>query len=78
MYPEKKVGLIVDEWGTWCDVEPGTNPCLLYQQNTMRDALVAAITLNIFNRHRALSKIIILIHISNQNLTLHLPCQSSS
>ena len=49
--PEKKVGLIVDEWGTWCDVEPGTNPCLLYQQNTMRDALVAAITLNIFNRH---------------------------
>lgn len=49
--PKKKVGLIVDEWGTWCDVEPGTNPCLLYQQNTMRDALVAAITLNIFNCH---------------------------
>jgi len=48
---EKRVGLIVDEWGTWYDVEPGTNPGFLYQQNTMRDALVAAITLNIFNRH---------------------------
>jgi alpha-N-arabinofuranosidase len=43
--------MIVDEWGTWHDVEPGTNPGFLYQQNTMRDALVAAITLDIFNRH---------------------------
>lgn len=49
--PEHRVGLIVDEWGTWYDVEPGTNPGFLYQQNTMRDALVAAITLNIFNKH---------------------------
>ena len=49
--PKKRVGLIVDEWGTWYQVEPGTNPGFLYQQNTMRDALVAAITLNIFNRH---------------------------
>lgn len=49
--PEKKVGLIVDEWGTWFDVEPGTNPGFLYQQNTLRDALVAGITLNIFNQH---------------------------
>lgn len=49
--PEKKVGLIVDEWGAWYDVEEGTNPGFLYQQNTMRDALVAAITLNIFNKH---------------------------
>jgi len=49
--PEKRVGMIVDEWGTWHDVEPGTNPGFLYQQNTMRDALVAAITLNIFNSH---------------------------
>ena len=49
--PEKKVGLIVDEWGTWFEVEPGTNPGFLYQQNTMRDALVACITLNIFNKH---------------------------
>lgn len=49
--PEKKVGLIVDEWGCWFDVEPGTNPGFLYQQNTMRDALVAGVTLNIFNKH---------------------------
>ena len=49
--PEKKIGLIVDEWGTWFDVEPGTNPGFLYQQNTIRDALVAGITLNIFNKH---------------------------
>lgn len=49
--PEKKIGLIVDEWGTWYDVEPGTNPGFLYQQSTMRDAMVAALTLNIFNRH---------------------------
>jgi alpha-L-arabinofuranosidase len=49
--PEKRVGLIVDEWGTWFDVEPGTNPGFLYQQNTMRDALVAAIHFNIFNNH---------------------------
>ena len=49
--PERKVGLIVDEWGTWYDVEPGTNPGFLYQQNTMRDAIVAAINLNIFNAH---------------------------
>lgn len=49
--PEHKVGLIVDEWGTWHNVEPGTNPGFLYQQNTMRDAMVAALTLNIFNSH---------------------------
>jgi len=49
--PEKKVALIVDEWGTWHDVEPGTNRGFLYQQNTMRDALVAAVNLNIFNNH---------------------------
>ncbi len=49
--PEKRVGLIVDEWGTWFDVEEGTNPGFLYQQNTMRDAMVAGLTLNIFNKH---------------------------
>ena len=49
--PEKRVGLIVDEWGTWHNVEPGTNPGFLYQQNTIRDALVAGLTLNIFNEH---------------------------
>ncbi len=49
--PQRWVKLIVDEWGTWYDVEPGTNPGFLYQQNTMRDAVVAALTLNIFNKH---------------------------
>lgn len=49
--PDKKIGMIVDEWGTWYTVEPGTNPGFLYQQNTMRDALVAGVTLNIFNKH---------------------------
>ncbi len=49
--PEKRVGLIVDEWGTWYDVEEGTNPGFLYQQSTVRDALVAGLTLNIFNKH---------------------------
>ena len=47
----KRVGLIVDEWGTWYQVEPGTNPGFLYQQNTLRDALVAGINLNLFNNH---------------------------
>jgi alpha-N-arabinofuranosidase len=51
--PERQVGLVVDEWGTWYAVEPGTNPGFLYQQNSMRDALVAGLTLNIFNRHCA-------------------------
>ncbi|MBR5916492.1 MAG: alpha-N-arabinofuranosidase [Lachnospiraceae bacterium] len=49
--PEKQIGLMVDEWGTWYDVEEGTNPGFLYQQNTIRDALVAGINLNIFNKH---------------------------
>ncbi|ADQ18175.1 alpha-L-arabinofuranosidase domain protein [Leadbetterella byssophila DSM 17132] len=49
--PEKKVALIVDEWGGWYEVEPGTNPGFLYQQNTMRDAMIAGMTLNIFNNH---------------------------
>ena len=49
--PEGNVALIVDEWGTWFDVEEGTNPGFLYQQNTMRDAMVAALSMNIFNRH---------------------------
>jgi len=49
--PEKKIGMMIDEWGCWHDVEPGTNPGFLYQQNTMRDALTAGLTLNIFNKH---------------------------
>ena len=52
LYDEnKRVGLIVDEWGTWYQVEPGTNPGFLYQQNTLRDAIVTAINLNLFNNH---------------------------
>jgi alpha-N-arabinofuranosidase len=49
--PEKRVGLIVDEWGNWYKVEPGTNPSFLYQQSSLRDALTAGLTLNIFNLH---------------------------
>jgi alpha-N-arabinofuranosidase len=49
--PGKRVALVVDEWGAWHAVEPGTNPGFLYQQNTLRDALVAGVTLNIFNNH---------------------------
>ncbi|MBN1154448.1 alpha-N-arabinofuranosidase [candidate division KSB1 bacterium] len=48
--PEKRVALVIDEWGTWFDVEPGTNPGFLFQQNTIRDALVAGIHLNEFNK----------------------------
>jgi len=47
--PEKKTDLILDEWGTWYNVEEGTNPGFLYQQNSLRDAMVAALNLNIFN-----------------------------
>jgi alpha-L-arabinofuranosidase len=48
---QRKVALIIDEWGAWHAVEPGTNPGFLYQQNSLRDALVAAVSLNSFNRH---------------------------
>lgn len=49
--PDKRVALVVDEWGAWHAVEPGTNPGFLYQQNSLRDAMVAGVTLNIFNQH---------------------------
>jgi alpha-N-arabinofuranosidase len=49
--PEKKIGLYVDEWGAWYDVEPGTNPGFLFQQNTMRDAIIAGLNLNVFQSH---------------------------
>jgi alpha-N-arabinofuranosidase len=49
--PQKQIALIPDEWGIWCEVEPGTNPGFLYQQNSLRDAIIAAVTLNIFNTH---------------------------
>jgi alpha-N-arabinofuranosidase len=48
--PEKRVGLMVDEWGTWYDPEPGREPGFLYQQNSLRDAIVAAVNLDVFNR----------------------------
>ncbi len=49
--PKKEIGLVVDEWGAWYNVEPGTNPGFLYQQNTLRDALLAGVILNIFHQH---------------------------
>ncbi|WP_010663057.1 alpha-N-arabinofuranosidase [Marinilabilia salmonicolor] len=49
--PEKNLPLLVDEWGIWTDVEPGTEPGHLFQQNSMRDALIAAVTFNIFHQH---------------------------
>jgi alpha-L-arabinofuranosidase len=49
--PAKKVGLYVDEWGAWYDVEPGTNPGFLFQQNTLRDAVLAGLNLNVFHKH---------------------------
>lgn len=49
--PKKRVGLAVDEWGIWTDVEPGTNPGFLFQQNSLRDAILAALNLHIFQAH---------------------------
>lgn len=49
--PRKRIALVVDEWGGWYNVEPNTNPGFLYQQNTMRDAMIAGVTLNIFHKH---------------------------
>ena len=49
--PQRRIGLMVDEWGTWHAPTPGRNPAHLWQQNTLRDALAAAITLDAFNRN---------------------------
>jgi len=49
--PEKRIDIVLDEWGAWHAVEPGTNPGFLYQQNSLRDALVAGVSLNIMNQH---------------------------
>ena len=49
--PAKRVALLIDEWGTWYDVEPGTNPGFLYQQNSLRDAMVTSVNFDIFARH---------------------------
>jgi len=51
--PQKRIAIIFDEWGAWHAVEPGTNPGFLYQQNSLRDAMVAGLTLNVFNNHCA-------------------------
>ena len=48
---EKKIALMVDEWGTWWDEEPGTISGHLYQQNSLRDAMVAALMLNVFHKY---------------------------
>jgi alpha-N-arabinofuranosidase len=49
--PRKRIGLVVDEWGNWYNVEPGTNPGFLYQQGTLRDAITTALNFDIFHRH---------------------------
>lgn len=49
--PDKKVPLVIDEWGVWLAPLPGTNPGFLIQQNSMRDAIIAALNINIFARH---------------------------
>jgi len=49
--PGKKIALAIDEWGTWYDPEVGREPGFLNQQNTLRDALVAALNFNIFHHH---------------------------
>ena len=49
--PKKKLAMVIDEWGGWYDVEKGTNPGFLFQQNTIRDAMIAGMTLNIFNNN---------------------------
>src|SRR5512133_603178 len=63
--PQKTKGLVVDEWGNWFNVEPGTNPGFLYQQNSMRDAITAAIHLNIFNQHADRVKVANLAQVVN-------------
>ncbi len=63
--PDKRVALVVDEWGCWHEAEPGTNPGFLYQQNTVRDALVAGITLNIFNNRADRVRIANLAQLAN-------------
>jgi alpha-N-arabinofuranosidase len=49
--PQKKIALVIDEWGAWYAPLPGSNPGFLIQQNSQRDAILAALNLNIFARH---------------------------
>lgn len=63
--PENRIDLLLDEWGTWFDVEPGTNPGHLFQQNTMRDAMVTALSLNIFHKYTRRLKMTNIAQIAN-------------
>lgn len=63
--PDNNIDLLLDEWGTWFDVEPGTNPGHLYQQNTMRDAMVAALSFNIFHKYTERLKMANIAQIAN-------------
>lgn len=63
--PKKRVALMVDEWGTWWDEEPGTVRGHLYQQNTMRDAFVAALSLNVFHKYTDRIKMANIAQIAN-------------
>ena len=63
--PQRRVALLLDEWGTWFNVEPGYNPGHLFQQNTMRDAMVAAMCLNIFQKHTSRLKMANIAQIVN-------------
>ena len=63
--PKKQIALMVDEWGTWWDEEPGTVPGHLFQQNTMRDAFVASLTLDIFHKYTDRVKMTNIAQIAN-------------
>ena len=63
--PDNNIDLLLDEWGTWFDVEPGTNPGHLFQQNTMRDAMVAALSFNIFHKYTSRLKMANIAQIAN-------------
>ena len=63
--PKKQIGLMVDEWGTWWDEEPGTVRGHLYQQNTLRDAFVASLTLDVFHKYTDRIKMTNIAQIAN-------------
>lgn len=63
--PRKRIALLVDEWGTWFDEEPGTVRGHLYQQNTMRDAFVASLTLDVFHKYTERIKMANIAQIAN-------------
>lgn len=63
--PDCRIDLLLDEWGTWFDVEPGTNPGHLFQQNSMRDAMVAALSFNIFHKYTKRLKMANIAQIAN-------------